>query len=109
MSKMKLYEILVPTMYGDTMRPVGLRHHKEWDKFVHKLAGGLTLLRPVKGQWLEITTKDLMIERMIPVRIATTESNMNKIIDFTIKHYRQKAVMTYELSSNVIIRSADES
>jgi hypothetical protein len=27
-----LYEILVPTLYGDTQIPIGVKHHKRWDK-----------------------------------------------------------------------------
>ena len=46
---MKLYEILVPTKYGDNEKPIRTKHHKEWDKYVRKISGGLTILTPGKG------------------------------------------------------------
>lgn len=106
---MPLFEILVPTTFGDTGKPVRLKHHRIWDDHARGKAGGLTILKPVKGQWLEFETNDLVVERVIPVRIATSRRDMDDILNFTIKHYRQKAVMAYELSNNVVIRSADES
>lgn len=32
----KLWEILVPTLHGDTNKPVSIRHHKVWDEQVQK-------------------------------------------------------------------------
>lgn len=91
-----LYEVLVPTMYGDTEKPIKTRHHREWDKVVRSLSEGLTILKPGKGQW--VFQNKLYEERIIPVRIFTTEKNIKKIIDFTIIHYRQKCVMYYVLT-----------
>jgi hypothetical protein len=93
----KLYEFLVPTIYGDTMKPIRTRHHKRWDEFVRKLSGGLTLMTPAKGQW--VFENNLFEERVIPVRILCTDSDMKKIVEFSLKHYRQKAVMYYVLST----------
>jgi hypothetical protein len=98
----QLWEILVPcTMRG---RPVHTRHHKEWDKVVRTIAGGLTILAPAKGQWLEPDTNTLFEERMIPVRIACTRKQIQRIMRFTLGHYDQKAVFAYLVSTEVIIK-----
>ena len=48
-----LYEVLVPTIYGDTNRPISTKHHKNWDKYIHLISGGMTLMMPAKGRCLE--------------------------------------------------------
>jgi hypothetical protein len=118
-----LYEILVPTLYGDNQRPIRTRHHKEWDKFVQKITGGLTILSSAKGKWTHQGTE--YPERVIPVRVMCDErfypvpdtecleqyrdtSQINKIIHFTMTHYRQKAVMYYVVSNDVQIVYAQE-
>ncbi len=103
---MELWEILVPTSMGDTGKPVKLRFHRIWDKYVRGLSGGLTILKPVKGQWLESDSDSLYEERMIPVRIACNREQIEKIIQFTIEHYKQLAVMAYKLSDEVLIKEA---
>ena len=102
----RLYEILVPTKYGDTLQPISTKHHKEWDKLVRKLTGGLTILTPGKGQW--IYEGSLYEEKVIPVRIMCEEKTINKIIFLTLRHYRQKAVMFYQLTDNVQVVYADQ-
>ena len=93
----KLFEILVPTIYGDTIKPIRTRHHKNWDKYVREISLGLTLMTPAKGQW--IYENNLFEERVIPVRIFCTDEEMEKIITFSFKHYRQKAIMYYVISN----------
>jgi hypothetical protein len=83
----KLYEILIP--------PAPLEWHHEWDKKVIRLAGGLTILPPVKGRWQD--TK----EQMIPVRIATDLETMQKVAAFTRDYYNQQSVIFYEVSPMV--------
>lgn len=102
---MKVYEILVPTMYGDTEKPIKTKHHKQWDVGVNKLVGGLTILSPAKGQWID--GDKVLSEKVIPVRIACELEAMRKVADFTISHYSQKAVMFYEVSPYAEIRSND--
>lgn len=97
----ELWEILVPTKMGDNLKPIRTKHHKNWDKFVREISGGLTILSPAKGQWL--FNNSLYEERVIPVKVACTRLQLDKILDFTIKHYRQKAVMAYRISNDVII------
>jgi hypothetical protein len=103
-SDLKLFEILVPTIYGDTNRPISTAHHREWDKVIRKISGGLTILTPAKGQWIH--EHNVYEERVIPVRIMCTEKDMEKIVPFTLKHYRQKAVMYYVLSNECRISYA---
>ncbi len=107
---MHLYEILIPTKYGDTLKPIRTRHHKSWDAYVRKITGGLTILTPARGQWVNKGTT--YEEKIIPVRIACdTPSQMKKIALFTKQHYRQKAVMYYLLSTecNLIGEDAHDS
>ena len=87
---------------GGTDKPVRTRHHKNWDSFVRNITCGLTILKPCKGQWID--KSKLYEERVIPVRIACTRKQLDKIIDFTIKHYRQIAVMAYKISDEVIVK-----
>lgn len=98
---MKLYEILVPTMYGDTVKPIRTKHHKNWDKRVQKLSNGLTILSPGKGIWIHNGQE--FREKVIPVRIFCTEKIMKKIVEITMQHYRQKAVMYYVISNECYI------
>lgn len=103
---MKLYEILVPTIYGDTMKPIRTKHHKRWDERIKKLSGGLTILTPGKGVWVYEGKE--YVERVIPVRIMCSETIMKKIVDITLQHYRQKAVMYYVISIECFIVHAKE-
>lgn len=103
-----LWEILVPTTMNNPSNPCRIGHHKEWDKRVRKISGGLTILEPAKGQWIDCESMELYEERVIPVRIACTEDEIRKIIDITIQHYRQEAVMAYLVSSKVIIKRKKE-
>jgi hypothetical protein len=102
----KLYEILVPTIYGDTMKPIRTKHHKVWDSRVKALSGGLTILTPGKGIWVH-EGKDYL-ERVIPVRISCDGNTMEKIVQITLQHYRQKAVMYYVLSEECYIVHAPQ-
>jgi len=102
-----LWEILVPCSYN-TGKPVRTRHHKEWDKYVRKVSGGLTIFKPAKGQWIAPGTDDLYDERVIPVRIACTATQIKKIMKFTIRHYKQLAVMAYVISDCVIIMNDED-
>lgn len=98
---MELWEILVPCKFEDNQKPVRTRHHRIWDAHVRKVAGGLTIFRPVIGQW--VFGGATHTDRVIPVRIACTEQQIREIIQFTIRHYRQIAVMAYRLSDKVIV------
>lgn len=99
---MELYEILVPTVSNEG-KPFRLRYHRVWDAKVREISGGLTILPVSKGQWIS-PTGDLFLERMIPVRIACSEEEIERIADMTAKYYSQKAVMYYLVSEKVTIK-----
>jgi hypothetical protein len=98
--KVEMWEILVPTVMNG--EPIRTRYHRVWDSRVRSIAGGLTVLKPAKGQW--VNEGNLHIERMIPVRIACTHDQILQIIDITLKYYNQLAVMAYRVSDYVIIK-----
>lgn len=100
---MCLYEILVPTQNNDG-KPFRTRFHKVWDEKVRKITGGLTIIPPVKGEWIRSDGK-LFQERMIPVRIACTPEQMDQIADMTAKYYNQLAIMYYLVSKEVTIKN----
>ena len=102
----ELWEILVPAS-NNTDQKFTYEHHKEWDAFVKKVTGGVTVMKTAKGQWLSPTGK-LYIDRMIPCRIVCDEQQISEIIDFTIEHYTQEAVLAYRISTNVILRHKTE-
>lgn len=97
-----LWEILVPTIRPDG-KPYTTRFHRTWDERVRKITGGLTVLQPVKGQWVS-QAGGLFMERMIPVRIACTEAQIEQIADLVAKQYEQLAVMWYRVSDKVRIK-----
>ena len=90
-----LFEILVPCQWNNG-RGVRTRHHKEWDKKIHGLTGGLTIMPVAKGQWVDGGV--LYSDRVIPVRIMCTQSQIEDIAEMTIEHYRQLAVMYFKIS-----------
>ena len=100
-----LWEILVPTMRNDG-RPIRTRFHRVWDEKVRSISGGLTILPPTIGQWIDPEDETLFKERMIPVRILCTREEMSEIVDMSLKYYEQKAILAYELSNNYILRYA---
>lgn len=100
--KQEMWEILVPTIRNDK-RPIRTRFHKVWDKKVYNITGGLTIMSPTKGKWIS-PDGELFAERMIPVRIVATRSQIEKIVDMTIDYYEQLAVLCYKISDEVILR-----
>jgi hypothetical protein len=101
MSK-ELWEILVPASNNKDQK-FPYEHHKEWDAFVKKITGGVTIMKTAKGEWVSPNGK-VYVDRMIPCRIVCTEEQMSEIIDFTLEHYNQEAVLAYRISTNVILR-----
>lgn len=98
----KLWTILVPTARPNG-RPFRLRYHRLWDSKVSSITGGLTILQPVKGQWVAGDGR-LFAERMIPVSIACSDEQICEIADFTAKHYFQEAIIYWLVSDRVIIK-----
>jgi hypothetical protein len=101
----ELWEVLVPTMRANG-KPIKTRFHRVWDSKVREITGGLTILPVAKGQWVS-PDKVLFVERMIPVRIACTREQLERILTMTIKYYEQLAIMATRVSDLVIMRYAD--
>ncbi len=102
---MKFYEILVPTISNEG-KPYKTRYHRVWDSKVREITGGLTIIPPIRGQWVS-AQGELFKERMIPVRIACSKEQIEQIADITAKHYDQKAIMYYLISDEVTIKNYD--
>ena len=106
MSKKALWELLVPTQMERKDKKIWnitTRYHRVWDKKVRDISGGLTVLRPAKGHWVS-PTKEVFVERMIPVRIYCNKEEIMKISDFTAEYYNQEAIMFYKISDEVYIK-----
>lgn len=102
-----MWELLVPTVFPDTKKPIKTKYHRVWDEKVRDVAGGMTILRPAKGHWIS-PKGEIYTERMIPVKILATREDIEKIIDFTIEYYRQEAVLAYKISDEYIMRHKNE-
>jgi len=122
-SNIQLWEVLVPTARrvpakeykGKTFAhlkadatdhidvPCTLRYHRVWDNKVEAIAGGLTILKPNKGKWRDGTTNTVYVDRVIPVRIACSKEKILEIIQLTLSHYNQLAVMAYKISDEVLL------
>lgn len=100
---MQLWQILVPTV-RNCGRPFRLRHHRVWDKWVRDISGGLTVFQPVKGTWVA-PDGSLFTERMIPVLVACTREQIERVADFTAKHYQQLAVAFWKVSDEFVIKN----
>ena len=103
-----MWEILVPTERRlEPGKYYTTRFHRVWDKKVRAITGGLTIMSPAKGQWINPMTGELFHERMIPVRIMATREEIEKVVDITIKYYDQLAVLCYKISNEVILKFKD--
>lgn len=98
----------MPTVRSDRPdRYFTTRYHKVWDSKVRAISGGLTILKPVKGEWVS-SEGTIFAERMIPVRIACTEAEIEKIADLTAAYYSQLAVMYYKISDYVVVKNYEK-
>lgn len=96
---MKMFTILVPTERRVDGKPIRTRYHRVWDEKVRAISGGLTIMQPVKGQWVH--GSEIFLERMIPVMFIATEEEKDKVVEMTAKYYDQIAVLCWEISNNV--------
>ena len=97
-----LWEILVPTVRNNG-KPFRTRYHRVWDKKVREISRGLSILTPLKGEWIS-EEQEVFRERMIPVRIPATEKEINEIVDMTLEYYEQNAVLAYKIANDFILR-----
>ncbi len=97
-----LWEILVPR-YSNAGREYPLGHHHQWDAKIREISGGITILRTAKGHWISPEGK-LFADEMIPARVYCSELEIERIVDETLLHYEQEAVLAYEISSKVKLK-----
>lgn len=100
---MILYELKIPAR-----RPDGtdfcLYTHATFYAHVLGIAGGLTVLPEVHGQWRDLTGC-LTIEPMIPVQVACTPAQISQLADYAATHFEQKAIMYHLVSDRVTIKN----
>lgn len=101
-----LWEILVPCVRNDG-RPIRVRFHRVWDQKVRNISGGLTIMKPARGQWIDPHAGDLYEERVIPVRFVATREQMEEIVDMTCVYYEQLAVLCYRIADEVVMRDLE--
>lgn len=99
----KLWEVLVPVYDNDGV-PFTMDHHYAWDDRVKQISKGLSIYRSAKGTWYDPEEKEYIVERMIPVRVFCTRIELEHIMNITIGHYDQKAVMAFMISDEIIVR-----
>jgi len=105
----QMWEILVPTERRlEPGKYYTTRYHRVWDTKVREITGGLTVMAPARGQWVNPSTGELFKERMIPVRIMATRTEIEKVIDLTLSYYDQLAVLCYKVSDEVILKYKDQ-
>lgn len=85
---------------GSKTYKILLMHHQKWDAKVREIAGGLTIMRTAKGEWIG-ERNYLYQERMIPVRVVCDRPAMAELADFTKAHYMQEKVLYYKVSEEV--------
>lgn len=102
----QLWEVLVPAADNDG-NEFPVTHHQSWDESVREITGGLTIMRSAKGQWQSSDGK-LYSEKVIPVRVACGEEEIRDIMEITLRHYGQLAVMAYQISERALILEAEK-
>ena len=97
-----MWEVLVPTV-GNDGTPFSVRHHRAWDSYVKALSGGMTLIPPVRGDWIDPATSTEYRERMIPVRVVVTREQIVDLCKETARHYDQLAVLAYLIGTQTVM------
>lgn len=97
-----LWEVLVPTV-SNTGKPFSVRHHRQWDAMVKNIAGGMTLVQPVRGSWVDPETETEYTERVIPVRIMCDRAQIIEICKETARFYDQLAVLATLVASETVL------
>lgn len=97
-----MWEVLVPTV-SNSGRPFTVRHHRQWDAHVKAIAGGMTLVQPVRGSWVEPDSGEEFTERVIPVRIMCTREQIVAICKETARFYDQLAVLATLVANETVL------
>lgn len=97
---MEMWRILVPANDGDGRR-YHIDIHRAWDSMVRDITKGLTIHKTTKGQWVS-PDGELFAEPMIPVDLFCTRRQILQIAQLTKTYYKQRAVLAYKISDEVI-------
>jgi hypothetical protein len=89
------WKIFVPVNNNEGIK-FSLTYHQEWDKKVRSITGGLTVFKTSKGQF--VMGDVVFHDRMIPVEIYCTESQIDQIIQITMEYYHQEAILCTRVS-----------
>ena len=100
-----LWEVFVP-YHSNAGKKFSLKHHRQWDEIIRSIAGGLTIFKISKGQWVS-DDNQIYFDKMIPVRIACTEDQIDKIIQITMDFYDQEAIFCFRVSDLIKIVKRD--
>lgn len=102
MEEISTWRIMVPVA-SNQGNVYTVEYHQAWDHKVKEIAGGLTISKPTKGYWVDVETGEDNIEKMIPVEIDCTESQIREIGELTKEYYEQQAVRIVRVSDKVIM------
>ncbi len=103
-----LWVILVPKYKHNsdtdwsTEEEWSVEYHQVWDAKIRKITQGLTIGKTTKGQWVS-PNGELFFDCMIPVKITCTENEIKEIVNITLAHYSEEAIMYYKISDHVRI------
>jgi len=97
-----LWQIFVPVTDNSGIEFTVL-HHKKWDVKVQDISGGLTINKKSRGIWQNPITGKVFEEQVLPVLIDCDLNDMEKIMEMTLEHYNQEAVMCYKVSDEVFV------
>lgn len=93
-----MWEILIPASNNNKI--FTLKHHKQFDEFVRQKAGGLTIMKSAKGEWISPDGR-LFKDKMIPCRICCSHTHIRDIMLFALEHYKQESILAYMISNHV--------
>ncbi len=105
-SDLKMWEIMVPTHRNDG-EEFSVDHHQAWDARVLRISPGMTLFKRAQGIWINAAGKRYR-EGMIPVQVACTREQIAAIIQLTLTHYDQEAVIAKKISDEVLLVLRDQ-
>tara|TARA_R110000824_G_scaffold400038_1_gene606672 strand:+ start:4577 stop:4948 length:372 start_codon:yes stop_codon:yes gene_type:complete len=100
-----LWEILIPA--SSTKTQFSGVHHKAWYAKIIELAGGLSVFKTLKGEWIS-PNGEVFKDRMSPVRISCTLPEIKHIMFITKAHYDELEIMAYKVSDHVLFYDGEK-
>ena len=107
--RVSLWEVFVPVKLSpEDPEAIPEVYHRAWDAAVLAITQGLTIFKPVRGVWIHAGEEERTYQEfMIPVRIACTLLQIDKILGLTADHYNQVKVFAYKVSDTVLFYSKE--